>query len=69
MSIEKSTANSDTADALIERVARAMCGADGFDADEITPGSAAPRWYSYAGEARRFLAARSALDSAVQRWR
>jgi hypothetical protein len=55
----------DVADRRIEMVARAMCGADGYTADELAPGSvSAPRWYSYFGEARRFIAAQRVLEAA-----
>jgi hypothetical protein len=54
----------DVADRRMEIVARAMCGADGYDSDEIV--HVAPRWYSYCGEARRFIAAQRALDAAKQ---
>ena len=60
----------------VERVARAMCSADGYDADERSPagvdpdfqlgadfwiGDYAPRWRRYEKLARRFLAGLRAL--------
>ena len=51
----------------IERVARAMCEADGFDPNAIvscvyTDENPPQKWQGYISDARRFLAAHRAIE-------